>query len=74
MSGLSGLTEIRLVSGGWIVGLVTDMDESNFYLEGLRYFYGASRDIKVNYGGMTAVPFHTIVSMKTHPAEEKGVA
>lgn len=71
MSALSGLTEIRLVSGGWIVGLVVDLDDDNFYLEGLKYFGGARRDVDVNYGGTTAVPHHAIISMQTHPPREE---
>jgi hypothetical protein len=75
MSALAGLTEIRLVSGGWIVGLVVDLDNENFYLEGLKYFYGARRDVEVRHGGTTAVPHHAIVSMQTHPpAGEAGAA
>lgn len=70
MSAPSGLTEIHLASGGWIVGLVVDLDDECFYLSSLKHFMGASKDVELHYGGITEVPHGVIVSMKTHPAEE----
>lgn len=62
-----GQSTIRLTRGGWIKGVVVDLDQHNFYVE-LSEHSGARGLVEKAVDGVARVPRSMVASMKTAPS------